>query len=287
MTRAHAGTSRSARRGFTLLELLVVITVVIILVGLVVVVASRTLGTQRERQAEALVTTLDRALEEYKIATGVFPTLAGDTNTATDTIVAAHGELFDPTQAWNLGSEVYARPGLDLSLEVNGGALGLHAASQRFPLTPTSWFFMEFARGVGDAEAVIADLPGQALRADLLNQGQLGSAGDPLALDPERFATRRQAIDPWGNPILFVQPGNIAAEGLFGRTQNQRPYFLSAGIDEKYGFGPEVFETVGEVADAQETELIGYTEDNVTSTPVGPVQRGGQFRDQARLRGAP
>lgn len=287
-TSAHPCTrsARSAHAGFTLLELLIVVSVVTFLVALLVVVATGALGNQRVRQSEATLRTLERALDEYELARGVYPPLVVDDG-STDTFVEAHVRLFDPAASWNTGNEIYSRTDRDMSMTATGGDLGFSGsdAMNRYPLMPTSWFFLEFTLGYGDVEALLADLPSSAYISDVLDAGAVNSIS-PLNSDVDRFSIRRQLVDAWGNPILFVQTGNSAAEGLFGRALNDRPYFLSAGLDERYGVGPEVTATAGGSAANQEVELIGFTEDNLTSAPTGPTQAGGSFQTNVRLRGA-
>jgi len=223
-------------------------------------------------------------MDEYQLATGVFPPSAVDRDEP-GTLVQAHIELFDPVAPWNVGNEVYASESRNFSLATQGSAMGFDepADLDRYLLTPTSWLFLELISSVGDAEAVIADMPAQSFVSDVLNPGLFSQ--DPLTRDPARFAIRQQVVDAWGNPILFVQPGSAAAEGLFGKAQNGRPYFLSAGLDQNYGIGPEVRLASGGTTDERERELIGYTEDNVTSSPVGDVITGGSFASAARLQG--
>lgn len=64
---------RPARRGFTLIEMLAVITIIVILAGVVVGSMGFVKDKQAHSKAEIQVKLLANALEEYKLATGSYP----------------------------------------------------------------------------------------------------------------------------------------------------------------------------------------------------------------------
>ena len=65
---------REAERGFTLLELLVVLAILGLLIGLVAPAALRQLGSAKEKIAHQSIERLATVLEMYKLDVGTFPT---------------------------------------------------------------------------------------------------------------------------------------------------------------------------------------------------------------------
>lgn len=61
-------------RGFTLLELLVVIVIIGLISGLVLPRYFDTVGKSKAKVAKAQMTALERALEQYRLDVGAFPT---------------------------------------------------------------------------------------------------------------------------------------------------------------------------------------------------------------------
>jgi prepilin-type N-terminal cleavage/methylation domain-containing protein len=71
--RLHAG----ARRGFTLVEMLVVIAIIAILIGLLVPVYANARKKAKIAASEALMTNLQGALEQYRFSHGMYPIKPG------------------------------------------------------------------------------------------------------------------------------------------------------------------------------------------------------------------
>jgi general secretion pathway protein G len=78
--RSRAGSTRSAGRGrpaeagFTLVELLVVLVILVLLAGLVAPRVIGYLGSSRTKAAKVQIQSLSTALELYKVDTGRYPT---------------------------------------------------------------------------------------------------------------------------------------------------------------------------------------------------------------------
>ena len=63
----------SKRKGMTLIELLIVITIILLLIALMAVFIARIIEDSRYRHTRALVDTLDEACVTYKLENGVYP----------------------------------------------------------------------------------------------------------------------------------------------------------------------------------------------------------------------
>ncbi len=218
----------SARGGFTLVELLVVLVVILILVAIVVFTAPAIITGQQEKQTEAVLASLDRALQEYEATQGRYPAL-------TETLL----ELFDASDTDALS------------------ACPIESTNDE-PLLPDAWLFLEPASGFGSVDEVLSGVPGSFARTTIVEVG-----GDEVAT--------RQMLDAWGNAVLYVHPSNASAQALYGRCPNQRPYFMSAGPDGKYGLGSETGDSNAMTSELAERAL-GFLEDNVYSVTPGNVR---------------
>jgi len=263
-TRPNDPARKPARRGFTLLELLVSISVILILVGIVSVVGFGALGGQKAAQTRGLLSSLDRALEEYYLAVGDFPKYRTSDYT------------FRPGTAWDVDSGGVA--------DAAAGSLALPAFaadSQNVfhARKPSAGVFLAQARGVAESDAIISSLPvslllttprrtGVAATTDLnaitvldgwskpeTQWGQAKSAGNPA------YPALRQSY------ILYVHPSNTVAQDLYGGCRNGRPYFMSAGPDTSVGLRGELDPIYLGVPDEAD-RVHGFLKDNISSYPV-------------------
>jgi type II secretory pathway pseudopilin PulG len=105
---AKAGASSLRARGaFTILELLVVISIIIVLAGLILATVGYVQKKGARARAEAEIAAISAALESYKADNGIYPT-----NAATD--------LLKPNSDGNPTQAVYANASLYLYQELSG-----------------------------------------------------------------------------------------------------------------------------------------------------------------------
>lgn len=105
------------RSGFTLIEMLVVISIIALLAGLVVGSASYVRDKQMREKAKAQVALLSKALEEYNMDMGEYPGLADDTPEEGDVSEELYQALFKdgydftspatPPDNWEKARKIY------------------------------------------------------------------------------------------------------------------------------------------------------------------------------------
>lgn len=248
MTRPIAGHSdvpgvwrpRGRRGGFTIVELLTAIAVILILTAIVLVVGSRVLTGQRENQTQSVLVALDRALDEYHTTLRSFP-------------------IYDPDD--------YE----DVPWDDNGPQ---NYMGEPHVARPDAAVFLKQARGVGQVD-IVTSLPERFLTLTSVDQTASGADLTPSVVDswskspwpgsPSEFPIDQQQV------IYYVHPENLLAQDLYGRCVNGRPYFMSAGPDEKYGLRNDRPHQSDPVT-VEEAE--GFVADNIYSYPVGPFKTG-------------
>lgn len=258
MTTRRTHSDVPSMRAFTLLELLIVISIIAILVAVVIASSLGVAQRQQKRATANMLQALDRALEEYKIATGAFPIYSVD---AYDTVPGPDNQ----PRAFPKSA---------------GGDGKLHAAR------PDAAVFIQQAQGFGEVDSILQNLPSRFMRVTI----------DPMSDQAQRDITP-SIVDVWAEPdwpapdsgndpfpirqqqvIYYIHPENLLAQALYGRCVNGRPYFMSAGVDRKYGLGPDLNRQSGETDEAFQTRIEGYLKDNIYSyDPVGPINRDSAF----------
>jgi len=307
-----AGSERSRRtgrrgRGFTVIELLVVIGIIAILVSLALAVAAGVAGTGKQRVTQDTIRVLDNALADYMSERGSLPpAFIRDPR-------KSGGKLENPDNYFPVAD---AR-----NMTLSDDSVVLARESNQYPgnqMLNSVALFMESIRDYGSAYQVIAELDPSLFKDFSTNSPDLATGNDPAAMP-----LLPTVLDGWGNPIRFVHPefsGQISgpsfnspgspadaidmdefgltlppggqwgvdmirrnaqteesepanAEELpdadGGRLAGQTPYFYSAGADGLVGAL-----RAGDELDAQ--IILNYNQDNVyTTRPLLPTDDDG------------
>lgn len=234
--------SHTRRTGFTLIEVLIAIAVIIILIAAIFAVGQQVITRQKVSQAQGVLASLDRALQEYQIENRSFPR-----------IIAQQYEQGLWRSANNNTSPVVN----DQTGQTFVGGIANYRGEPR-PWLPNAAYFLFLSQGYENIDAIIAGIPSQFSRTIQISSSEF----------------RTQIIDPWGNPVLFITPDNPLAQAIFGACPNDRPYFLSAGPDGHYGV-PTDIGLDGLSGDALQRKIASYREDNLYS--VVPSDVDGSF----------
>ncbi len=251
MTRAF----RTTRRALTLLELLVVISILLLLLGLFIGVGVNVTRNQKASQTRGVLEALNRALDEYMIANS-------NNLPRFDATLYAGVPGYDGPNADPAGPNAY---------------LASHASSEpQMPQRPDASVFIRQARGIGDVDSILNQIPERFLI--LTTAPPSAAPAAPLVLRQNMLNTAPSVIDAWSDPewrdmrgdttmagmmvawpireqslIYYVHPNNRRdrtgspnefpdAQELYGACVNGRPYFLSAGPDGFYGHPSEISE---------------------------------------------
>lgn len=244
-------------RGFTLMELLVVVAIIVVLVSLIGGVGLAVIRNQKVTATQGILISLDRALDEYGLA---------------------NGGRMPPFRAQDY-EEV---PGPNVTLS-NAQFFGQYPSSNtiRYSKRPDAAVFLRQAWGVGEVKTIIAGLSERFLRitttsgdddvtptiVDVWARGTWTSPWDPA--NPDTGETLEQII-------YYIHPENLLAQELYGKCLNARAYFMSAGPDQLYGLRSEF-----PPGTAQE-EVEAALDDNVYSYTPGPANRTADFFNSSR-----
>lgn len=283
MTRRRPSNNQR-RRAFTLLELLVVISIIAILIGLLIGAGVAVTRNGKRNATKGALEALNRALDEY---------------------IIANGNNIPPFNALDYA----CTPGGD---GPNGDTnTSAYVSNGYMPQRPDASVFIRQARGIGDVDAILGAIPDRFL---IVTAAPRTATPIPECQGNE-FDTAPSVVDAWsdsdwpgivGDPtdsavierawpirkqslIYYVHPNNRRdrsdpaldqfpdAQELYGSTVNARPYFFSAGPDGFYGHPDEIPQiaafygidiTGANPNDAKNLALKKAREDNLYSAPV-------------------
>jgi type II secretory pathway pseudopilin PulG len=156
-----------AAGAFTVIELLVTITIILVLVGLVLATSGYVQTKAKRSRAEAEIAAISAALENYRADNGTYPT--DTTNGATNTLDAK--TMFDPSAAQ------YAAASFFLYKELSGDPLGNRAPTGKsyFPFKPNMLLPINQAQAV----TAIADPFGHSYGYSTANQANPSRGYNP------------------------------------------------------------------------------------------------------------
>lgn len=280
----RASTRARAARAFTLLEVMIVITVIITLMSLVLGVGSALLRNAEKSQVESAMATVESALNEYEAQMGRQMTFNGawprdsESNTPILNVAPFVDALFDvrdagPAANWmarSAGSGVYA----------------INLLRQYDAIRPI----------LGGISPSLLRAEPNASTYPPVNVGY--QAGSPLpprgAYLPSAKVTiggtqssRAELVDPWGRRIAFVFPGRAFRFGVdpglpdsdgtitteverrIGVCANRRVCLVSAGPDGLFGVAGESPEFSGQTPAAAAARAAAAG-DNISLYPLDP-----------------
>lgn len=274
--------ANGSRRAFTMIELLVVITIIVILLLLVVGVGSRVISGQKVNATQGLLTTLDRALDEYM-----------QQNNGTIPPYRQHDYFGVP------GPDVRFIDEYFLVYPTTGGP-----GSAEHCMRPDAAVFLRQAMGFGQVQSIVSGIGTSFVRITTTPDGATDETSLNTASQWDRDTDVTPSIvdswaeqdwqAPWlmieeptnasipGSPrtlqqlVFYVHPDNKLAQALFGKCEAGRPYFMSAGPDQFYGIPyeqPQIIAHHGLKPGNTATETFQQAmkrarEDNIYSYPV-------------------
>lgn len=227
---AHAASGRPLRRGFSLLELMIVVAIIVILVGLTLAVITPILVKNEERTTRNILTQLDAAVEEWE--------------RSVDRRVTFQNATAD-TGNW----DIPFNPDLNAAFSVAENTLAAPFNSS-LPDQRTV-FLLQIMGQQPNTRDLLAKIPSQYFHnTKLVNPTP--SSGE--------FSSIKGAFDAWGTPIVAIFPGRdyganeqasvikdldgtircVCENGTtpttsgWGVCRNRRVLFVSAGPDQSF-----------------------------------------------------
>ena len=203
MKRRHPQPSASIRSGFTLLELLIVIGIIVIVASLVLAVSSSVARASEERSTKNTLEVLNMALEEYERTV--------DRRISYRSGVVTGGIIADATSAGGVafkfdvdsgaatppvGSGVAAWNALQNPYNTVTGGL---PAYSNLPFRRTA-ILIQAMTDAPSCAAIMQKLPEAIFRGIKANTAQ------------GNFTAARHCIDAWDTPIIAVFPGRDATQ---------------------------------------------------------------------------
>ena len=243
------GEGASPRPAFTLVELLVVVSIIIVLMGMIGSAVSSARGSQRVQATQALIAKLDRVVQQHYSSYASRPVPA-TLLTGTSPITAAHRA----TYLRRLASAELPDNWADVRAIASGTVLAFGSGTTFLPRTAPQNAYIGLL-----ASSTVAPTPDYADAECLFMIVMMGGVAD--CLDCDALATSQKGdtdndgafefLDAWGQPIRYVlwpaalelPPGNgrffsstppfssgtpVAAKG-----GTMRPLIFSAGPDTK------------------------------------------------------
>ena len=288
----RASTRARAPRAFTLLEVMIVITVIITLMSLVLGVGSALLRNAERSQVESAMQIVESALNEYEAQMGRQMTFNGAYNAAGTTEVFPTGAVdavFDvrnpgtaPAPANNSGDRVWANRARGLGVfAVN---LLRQYESIRGILGPVPQSLLRAEPYTSSFPAVNIGGTGPELYLPSARQPPPPSSASQVQLPP---SNRAEFVDTWGNRIAFVFPGRAFRplvdsgpgrlpdsdgtvrtpyERVFGVCSNRRICMVSAGPDGLFGVVGEITPASNDTPAARAANAA----DNIYLYPLDP-----------------
>ena len=273
-----------AARAFTLLEVMIVITVIITLMSLVLGVGSALLRNAEKSQVESAMQIIESGLNEFEAQMGRQMTFNGAYNAGGTTEVFPTGAVdavFDvrnpgtpPPPANNTGDRIWVNRARGLGV-----------------------FAVNLLRQYDSIRGILGPVPQSLLRAEpnasTFPAANIGGSGPGLYLPSARASgggsasTRSEFVDTWGNRIAFVFPGRAFRplvdsgvadsdgsvrtpyERVFGVCSNRRICMVSAGPDGLFGVSGESPEMTGTTAAAAAARAAAAG-DNIYLYPLDP-----------------
>jgi prepilin-type N-terminal cleavage/methylation domain-containing protein len=235
--RRRIATGGGDRAGFSLVELLVVIGIIVLLAALVVAVSAGLSQQSEIRQTQMLMGRVEVMLQEWETAADRQLTWGEDTKTdvgANDD--RAKYDLQKTTPHIMSVTELLQTVARNSEVKSH---IGQFQPDQVYRFDPAAAYPTWIASGDPDDP----------------DPASLGSAIDTWVGDPDNVSRGDMAlIDAWGVPIRAVHPGPLwtnnfpgapardedgtirtEAEKIYGIARNRRVYFVSAGPDGKFG----------------------------------------------------
>jgi prepilin-type N-terminal cleavage/methylation domain-containing protein len=244
--------SRHAGRAFTLIEIMVVISIILVLASLVLGVGSALLRRAERSQVESAMTIMESAFTEWEGQTGRPVTYNGAFNSLTAPTaeifpVPNGGELFDVREPGTPPAPNSAGNRLIYTRARGAGVFTVNLLAQLESIRP-----------------MLAGIPPSMLRAEANTSSYPATnilSGTPSVLYAPsakstanaKDSTRSELVDTWGGRIAFVFPGRAfrfgldsglpdsdgtvrtPAENLLGVCTNRRICLVSAGPDGLFG----------------------------------------------------
>jgi general secretion pathway protein G len=174
-----------AFRGFTIVELLIVIAIMLVLAGLILATSGYIQTKSKRSRAEAEMAALSAALENYKADNGIYPTdtAGGTTNT------------LDARTMFNPSATQYSAASFFLYKELSGDPTGNRAPTGKsyFPFKPN----MLLPKDRAQAVIAIADPFGNSYGYSTANQASSSKGYNPTF---DLWSTAGNGTEPTPNP---------------------------------------------------------------------------------------